>query len=883
MGSVVQRIGALCASVSCIAVAAFGASPVSLTEAPTWNMGADIRIRGERTQNINGQADGSNSSDFSTFSGYFADDGATSGGLNEDNSGNASSSDPVYFEFGMNLNGLDENPDGSQEFVIEIESGEFTVSTDSDDPNADIANTRFFLSRATAVFEIEIAEPELQPDEALGVDFVIDEYPIRVESASGSVGPPSDLELFVEALDEAGEPVIADLDTDGVIAPGRYRVTLRFSQQTTLANVNGNGGGDAYPAFSAKIVIDPADEPAGIELMDIDEWILNVGADFEGLPDVTLPNSFDEPNPVGNLDLTPGELTETGYAADGGTSGGLNNDDGSPSEPPSADDTAALFFGINTEGVDYDAATGASVVELKATAIPTLNRNDNDLTRVDFNISGGFARVDLQITTPEGGPPILGYEYRLEIIEGAVDPADASASATFTSPCVADAAAMVAEGEIQDGHHQLGLSFQNFNLRSWFKGQSGFGGSDDPNGDPSATMFTARLTLVPIPDPRIWDNGLGDEAGASLSQGDGPVRFRTADDFLLPRGRACLIDNVVVEMAVSDFVTDPAFQLEFYEDCDGLPGDQLDPTGLDPNALPGLITEFEAEPVGPAPFSTDLTLWRVTFPVGRCVDTPGRFWLSPVGLGETGEFFWVTSGRGVVQGAQGAVRTPGTQPLWVPGSRCPCSGVCSDYAFRIFGVCCRFAHRAGLLALGETAPSSVSASPDDPFGPASADDFHLPPGAPQELCKVTVWYATNCDPATIRGRVFANACDEPGDDLIDLGAPAEIEDITFMTGPVKGLPVYRVEWRWGPEDDAPVLPGGSNYWLVVDATGGTVIGSDGCWLLAEPDGPCARRFNEARNRNFELGFPEFTPLSEIPGASPGFDHAFEILARRLER
>lgn len=360
-----------------------------------------------------------------------------------------------------------------------------------------------------------------------------------------------------------------------------------------------------------------------------------------------------------------------------------------------------------------------------------------------------------------------------------------------------------------------------------------------------------------------WNNGDRDNNVALRSQTDDWESFRVADDFFLQEGCWYHIHEVTVVMCVSVEAEIRNYGLEFYTDCNGVP-DQL---------ILGPYLEFTEEQIGLVD-DEGLVLYQVTFKVGEFLPGYQRLWLSPYGIGNIGEYFWVSSNDLHVQGRKAHERYMDFDWTPVDADCAFCEVFCTDFFFTIEGQVCKvlkdnsdYVTSAGPAVAGipNLAQSLI------PFKTAAADDFQVPPGKDQEICKLKVWVASNCI-EFIRGGLFENECDAPTGDVIELGAPFSIE---LLEGEAHlGLPVYLVTWV--NNENHPVLEAARNYWLAISFPGATNQNHRAYWLYKAPNSCTTLNINEAHYRRANSAFMEFTPYSLIPVVGFATDHAFKL-------
>ena len=383
--------------------------------------------------------------------------------------------------------------------------------------------------------------------------------------------------------------------------------------------------------------------------------------------------------------------------------------------------------------------------------------------------------------------------------------------------------------------------------------------------------FTVPQEVGPTPaTPCIpWHNGEPDFLHLIQSQDDahgGSVR--AADDFVFLEGESFYIQEVRLVMATSLlFGENPDVFLELYDDCNGKPGNVIQ-----------IYEDFDFIPLGFAP-DGELQLYEFRFPINEAWagGMYARRWLSPVGRG-AGEYYWISSNNGVVQGVQGQIKAPGTctgfDDEWSNGTESICFPFCSDFNFIITGDCCKPVIDNSNYELAGMASQQFMA-----HGPRAADDFQIPPGkCERELCSVEVWMAMNCDPALTKLEIYEQDCDMPTGDPIAVLEDPEVyptgETILFQN---RVLPVFHIVWR---NPDVKLAPG-RNYWISPYGFVSTGQSQHAVFLFADSE-PCKLNINEGFFLHPSRGILDWTPTSlRAVGANPK-DFAFRIWLRELD-
>lgn len=361
----------------------------------------------------------------------------------------------------------------------------------------------------------------------------------------------------------------------------------------------------------------------------------------------------------------------------------------------------------------------------------------------------------------------------------------------------------------------------------------------------------------------IWANGDLDGVSGLASQ---VSLAETADDLVLTEGFDYHIDQIELVMAVLP-VGEVSAVLNVFEDCNGKPG-----------ALLATFPATEALNIGTNPGFPGLTFYRFVFGDLHLFQPGGvRWWLSPQGP-DSGLYFWLTSGSGVVQGSQGQYRSaPYGFPDWTNVDETGSNfGLCTDFNFRVCGKACWKVHDTGDFSL------SGFSSQGFPGGMIylmnSFDNFQIPPGDNVSICRIEAWLATNCDPDRVYFELYDNDCDEPS------GLPLRIDHTSaswrdpepVLQGEfpllVEGLPVY----KFVIECPGVELREGRNYWMTAALHWVGTPHERALWLFG-PLGACSDdptvalgggaeyrvEISEGRFRSDFLGVPYFAPISEV--------------------
>ncbi len=375
-----------------------------------------------------------------------------------------------------------------------------------------------------------------------------------------------------------------------------------------------------------------------------------------------------------------------------------------------------------------------------------------------------------------------------------------------------------------------------------------------------------------------WANGRYDGVNGLSSQelyNNGNLIYSAivADDFFLKFGQCYVIQAIEVEVAAAFIPAGgPNVHLRIYEDCNGKPGA--------PAAGFEEYSDLQYVNLGAIPGWPNFNRYHIRWEVNLFEYGYRRLWIAPVGQGQ-GLYYWLTSGAGTVQGAQGQYKAPQNGfPDWTDTDDitqdCPtndCWDHCTDFAFRICGKCCWLLKDNSQYDLAGL--SSIAFANNVIFGTRAVDDFQIPPGAPLEICRIEAWMATNCGEAFME--IYDNLCDSPNGLPIALTKP----DRETLTGVFyDGLQVYRYSFTC----PGTILSAGRNYWLSMAALG---IGSPherAIWLFRRKDfgQGCHICITEGQWRSLFLGFPEFTPVSNPALAGEPRDFAFRLYVAQPE-
>ncbi|MFN7020988.1 MAG: hypothetical protein ACK4WH_06635 [Phycisphaerales bacterium] len=347
---------------------------------------------------------------------------------------------------------------------------------------------------------------------------------------------------------------------------------------------------------------------------------------------------------------------------------------------------------------------------------------------------------------------------------------------------------------------------------------------------------------APVRCCQPWDNGDFDRQNAQTSQvgfGEDWKRFGriTADDFWLCEGNIYHIRTISGKLCTDSIV--PKARVLVFEDCDGTPGRLVaEADSVQAPALPDFSVGWECR-IGTVQIAEtgELTdngfrIIDVTASFDRFWLKGGQYWVAIIGYSGTADpdeqFFWGTSGNGVVKGRPGKFYDSADWS-WTDIDEICCG--CTDFNFCIVGDECKILLDNGSLdpAFNRFTMGGPPASEIPEFAQGSpslqnggrtadkvrtADNFVVPPCTEARLCYVEAWILTNCD--RVRLDIYRNDCHLPADE-----APLLTVESQCLTAygvfPVDGrlLTLYKAEFSsWG---DSTLQPG--NYWLSVYALG----------------------------------------------------------------
>ncbi|HVU64878.1 MAG TPA: hypothetical protein VHC70_12935 [Phycisphaerales bacterium] len=419
-----------------------------------------------------------------------------------------------------------------------------------------------------------------------------------------------------------------------------------------------------------------------------------------------------------------------------------------------------------------------------------------------------------------------------------------------------------------------------------------------------------------VPQNTCCEIGSGDFDGRDGQQSQlpglaapGSFDYRVADDFYLLPDRIYHITSIEGTLLTdANPSTLPKAQLEFYEDCNGLPS----------NAGPFRV-ELQATSMVATGTALGLTKYLVTFNISDLWLKGGKsYWVSLIGKGLSDpneRWYWGTAGNGMrseIRGRPGAFKSvSGGTPNWTSFDGPPCPGCigCTDFAFCVHGTSCKilndqsnFATAAGSGTLSLVNAGLTYAQ--------TADDFVIPACLSGTVCYIEAYIATNCTSA--RMDVFESDCTSRTVAPPNVGGPLpsgltpyrtlipdKIEQVTTNGLPVSqgGIPltmtfpnlppaggtidlnVYRLVF-YSP---GLTLTAGRDWWLSAYGfeTGNT---SHVAYFLYASDcrRPCAVRWQEGAiwGPRYQAGNAadplRWVPVSTIAGLGGPHDYAFLV-------
>ncbi len=366
------------------------------------------------------------------------------------------------------------------------------------------------------------------------------------------------------------------------------------------------------------------------------------------------------------------------------------------------------------------------------------------------------------------------------------------------------------------------------------------GGLTDCNGD-----------SIPDDCQCLWDNGNvfptdAPNANGQLSHFGSHFVTKTADDLYICPGRIArlfefkgqLITNTVLHKA----------QLEFYEDCDGIPAQV--PFRTFTNSI-----EDSAVPAAPG-----FTMVSYSFNLcGECFFLDGgptgkTYWVSLIGVTDFADpndaSYWATTTpaanpSGVMglppmrrSGIGGPPPYPVTLQPWETTSHC-CSG-CLNLSYKITGESCLVAWDNGKIDLNTGgANPTAGGSPSDidvsiPYLPRTADNFVTIGCDPVQVCYLETYIWTNCNPVRGFAEIYDNDCKDPAINPLFSATATTAELIPGATLVRNGatLNAYKLTFCAPP---GWTLQGSRTYWVSSGATGGSNAVGQSLFAYNAPD------------------------------------------------
>ncbi|MEZ6242326.1 MAG: hypothetical protein R3B57_04715 [Phycisphaerales bacterium] len=393
--------------------------------------------------------------------------------------------------------------------------------------------------------------------------------------------------------------------------------------------------------------------------------------------------------------------------------------------------------------------------------------------------------------------------------------------------------------------------------------------------------------------PCDWNNAPDSAAGVQSQVWPGvpsPFEARVADDFFIRDCEWWSIEKITVIMAISDNITSAEnldIKLQIWSDCDGRP-DAIQYEFPIQTTVEDDVTTIHATMLGAGTgLFEDTNFWEICFDPEINPDVYGktcplfltgdtRYWVSPIG-GSNGVYYWTTANDYKVQGVQAQFKSPHLGfPNWIDVDDIPSGKVdCQDMCFTIDAKVCCLLRDQGIYDLAGL--PSLDFPSTSLFSSRSADQFQIPPGADQVLCRVEAYVATNCfEDHTFFFEVWDNLCDCPVP-----GTARRVDmDKAYLTGETfGGLDVYCFAWSC-PD---VTLQAGCNYWFAVAGQGTGVAGERAVFLFKAQEDPCDIYIREGKYKNKFFGYEDFTPVSLVDGG-PGEprEFAFRMWTRDVE-
>lgn len=387
-----------------------------------------------------------------------------------------------------------------------------------------------------------------------------------------------------------------------------------------------------------------------------------------------------------------------------------------------------------------------------------------------------------------------------------------------------------------------------------------------------------------------WTNGdapdpaAGSDVDGQLSHlgGGVPTGAKVADDFYLLPGAIHRIFGFTGSMLTNSLPSVRKARLEFYEDCDGMPG-----------PLP--IRTFTASTIVstvPAAAGFDLVTYSFSFCSDPLYLEGGRsYWVSLIGVtdgqGADSSYWAATSPPGVPGAVIGA---PPKKTIGLPSSSWPnfqyepwqsvgeCCIGCVNFAFKLAGEACPLVWDNGKAAppsVGEGAnvvPAGTMSGANAGMHPQprAADNFLIKPCTTAEICYIEAVVYTNCDPVQGFIEIYDNLCRLPAGTPLYSARVTRSEPIgrsVIIDGvelPGQRLILTGVNWS---------LVGGKDYWLSAGAISGDVLNTRSYFARAAD---CKRTCSVRISPGARLDFTR--PVGE-QWVETGIDYAFRIFRR----
>jgi hypothetical protein len=416
--------------------------------------------------------------------------------------------------------------------------------------------------------------------------------------------------------------------------------------------------------------------------------------------------------------------------------------------------------------------------------------------------------------------------------------------------------------------------------------QGGGGGGVDCNGDGIADACQC-----------VWDNGSVSPADALIANGQlshlgsNGTAAKVADDFYLCPNHVYRIFNFTGQMLTNSILRKA--QIEFYEDCNGVPADQ--PFKTFTNA-----TVLSETPAGNG-YS------MVTYSFDLCsecfyLDGGKNYWVAFVGRSDqtgTDLSYWVATtpnpSPSTVMGLPPLKRSgiggpepyPFTFQPWEPTNQC-CLG-CVNMSWHMTGEACLEAWNNGTIDLN---PATEGGTPSGthratPTPPRAAENFVIKGCDPVQVCYLETYIWTNCNPVRGFAEIYENECfqalvnvDTPPGALRPI-APALTPFATVLATRMEAVPNATFVYNGVTLNAYKLvfcqpnltLQGGRTYWISSGSYTSGSINGEALFAYAAPPcpGTCPIRLTTGGSLD-----PNVTPLVWL---DTGHEHAFRIAVR----